>query len=107
MHRDIVWPCIFGCIDSEDELRHYLICPVIWQIARETLNLQEDSISIGERLCLINPSVSKLKLLAFCHSLYHACKNDRECVQSNGQIQSPLIVQNRATDIARFVKHLV
>ena len=107
MHQDIVWPCIFGCTDARDEVRHYFICPVVWQIARETLNLQEDSISIGERLCLINPSVSKLKLLAFCHTLYHSCKNDRECVQSNGEIQSPLIVQNRASDIARFVKHLV
>ena len=42
--------------------------------------LKEDSIFIGERLCLTNPSTSRLRLLACCHSLHDSCKSDRECV---------------------------
>ena len=95
------------CCEARDEVKHYLECPILWQFARETLHLQEYSILIGERLCLINPSIPTLKLLAFCHTLYHACKNDKECVQSDGGIQQSLIVQNRASDISRFVRHLV
>ena len=97
MHQDIVWPGIFGC-EACDEVKHYLECPILWQFARETLHLQEYSILIGERLCLINPSIPKLKLLAFCHTLYHACKNDKECVQSDGGIQPSLVIYTEQSD---------
>ena len=25
----IKWPCIFGCIDCSDEIRHYMQCPIL------------------------------------------------------------------------------
>ena len=25
-------PCIFGCLDSSDELCHYLACPILWYL---------------------------------------------------------------------------
>ena len=76
LHSIMDRPCIFGCIDSKDELVHYLICPVLWQFARETLKLPEPSLALNHRLCLCEPTVDKFKLLAFCHSLFHTCVND-------------------------------
>ena len=79
MHEEIKWPCIFGC-SSTDELRHYFECPILWQLATEHLG-SEDSIFVGERLCLSHPSVLKLKTLALCHFIYHSCKNDEVCAR--------------------------
>ena len=107
MHHDIIWPCIFGCTDCRDEITHYFACPCLWQIARETLMLQEDSILVGARLCLTEPSFDKLSLFAFCHTLYHACVHDPGCIVHDGRIQAPNIVQNRATQLAGNVKRLI
>jgi len=107
LHSVMDRPCIFGCIDSRDELVHYLICPVLWQFARECLNVQELSIQVDARLCLCNPSVDKFKLLAFCHSLYHSCVNDSGCMNVEGLPNSGQCVQLRAIDLARHCYHLV
>jgi hypothetical protein len=42
MHELRKWPCVFGCIDCQDEIRHYMQCPVLWQLAREALSISED-----------------------------------------------------------------
>ena len=107
MHEDNVWSCIFGCIDTEDCIQHYLVCPILWQLGREALNLREDSIFIGERLCLVTPTADKLRLLAFCHTLYHSLKNDKECVLDDGRLRTAPLLQSRAQDVSRFCKHLV
>ena len=107
MHDFVKWPCIFGCEGERDEFRHYLVCPVLWQFAREFLQIEETSIFIGERLGFVQPSLDKLRALAFVHSLYHACKNDSVCVKQNGDIQPAHIVQTRASEISRSVRHLV
>ena len=78
MHEDITWPCIFGC-PAADEIRHYLICPVLWSIACAQLSAEE-SIFVKERLCLVQPSVEKLKRLALAHTIYHCCKFDAEII---------------------------
>ena len=75
MHDGPLWPCIFGCPDAKDEVKHYFLCPILWQLSREQIG-QEDDISIGERLCLQNPTKQKLRHLALCHITYHSCKND-------------------------------
>ena len=72
--------CICGCADSKDELRHYLICSILWQFAQETLHGGELSIAIGARLCFQDTSVAKLGILAVCHTLYHAFVKDPVCV---------------------------
>ena len=75
--------------------------------ARETLSLQENSFFVSERLCLLNPCMNKLALLAFCHTLHHAVCNDAGCFSAYGELLAPAIVQDRASQLCRHVKHLV
>ena len=101
------WQCIFGCIDAEDVLTHYLECPVLWQFAREALRLQEDSIFLLSRLCIVEPSICKLRLLAFTHCLYHALKNDPRGVKANGFPVSPNSMQILASEISRSIRYTI
>ena len=107
MHESVIWPCVFGCKDCPDSLTHYLVCPILWQFPREFMSLEDPGLSIGSRLCLSNPSTDKLTSLAFVHTLYHWIKKDPCCVKHNGLIQSPCIVQQRATELSRAIIHLV
>ena len=106
MHDDTKHPCMFGCQDSEDHIRHYFQCGPLWQIAAEALG-HEESIDIGNTLCLSSPSIEKLQRLAFVHVVYHCCRNDPECIDSQKRLASPASVQKRATEFARHAKHLV
>ena len=72
--------------------------------AREALKIREDSIFLGSRLCLVEPSISKLKLIAFVHSLYHALKNDPKCMGHDGLPVSSNLMQLAATDVSRSLK---
>ena len=99
--------CIFGCFDSRDEFCHYIICPVLWCFARDTLHVTESSVFVGHRLCIVDPTPEKLKTLAFCHSLYHACVNDAFCMRSDGFPRAARIVQSRASEVSRHCAHLV
>ena len=72
--------------------------------AREALKIQEDSIFIGSRLCLVEPSLQKLKLLAFTHSLYHSLKNDPRCIGQDGHPVNAHSMQLAATDICRSLR---
>ncbi len=106
LQLDLRWKCVFGCIDCDDEIRHYFVCRVLWQFARETLHIREQSGLLEERLCIVSPSIDKLRLLAFCHCLYHAVRNDDVCIV-NGTLASPQIVQYRALALARHARFLV
>ena len=82
MHSDVLLcRCMFGCIDSEDVLTHYLCCPILWCLAREISGISETDVSIISRLSIQYPSKDKLVLLAYCHVLYHCAINDRECIK--------------------------
>ena len=111
MSEPIKWPCIFGC-DAKDEIGHYLICPILWQFAAESLGA-ESSIFMGNRLGFNEPTVQKLKTLAFVHFIYHSCKFDSVCVQllntfcQNHGTSPWRIVQDRAKGFARTCHHLV
>jgi len=107
MHEGIIWPCIFGCIDCKDEICHYLLCPVLWQLAREALLISEDYFSIGHRLCLIDGSHDKLRLLAYTHTLYHSLKNDTECRDSNGLIKDSQFIQQRSSHLVKAIRPFV
>jgi len=107
MHAPHPLPCIFGCLDSRDELRHYLICPLLWQFAREFLNVCEPAISIASRLCLVQPSVEKLRALAFVHSLYHALSKEQHLCVSEGVLNDTMNLQRTASGLARSVLHFV
>ena len=43
LHEINQLPCVFGCTDSKDTLSHYLVCPVLWQLAREVCPNEESS----------------------------------------------------------------
>jgi hypothetical protein len=100
-------PCIFGCEGVRDELCHYLQCPILWQLALEAIRIHEVSIMILSRICVSEPSIDKLKLLAFCHALYHCCAKDTQCIREDGMPYAPLIVQSRAYEFSSYCLHLV
>ena len=107
MHETVILPCIFGCIDCRDEFRHYLICPIIWQLAKEALDIREKHFDVGHRLCLSSANLNKLKLLGFCHLLYHSLRKDSDCFDHNGLIRSSVIVQRRASGSFRALIPLI
>ena len=106
MREDIILPCIFGCTDARDELTHYLQCTVLWLFASENLG-HETHFDIAHRLCLVSPTTARLRALAFVHTLYHTCKNDRGCFNGGGNVLSANVVQGFASQHCRHVVHLV
>ena len=100
-------PCIFGCTDCRDELCHYLQCPLLWQLASGACDSTELDPSLLHRICLYEPSNEKLRKLAFCHALYHACVNDTGCIKENGMPLSSEIVLARAAEASNYCIHLV
>ena len=104
MHSTCEWSCIFGCSDARDEFVHHLRCPILWYFAREALKIQEHSIFIGSRLCLVEPSVQNLKMLAFIHSMYHSLKNDPRCVGQDGYPVNANSMQLAASNLCRALK---
>ena len=114
MHEDVKWPCVFGCCDSKDDLQHYLICPALWQYPLPFVGVI-DSIFIGERLCLSDPSIRKLRAIAIVHAVYHSCKNHPECSSAiRSHVQGTFdghsafaLVQHRALGFARTAATLV
>ena len=107
MHETVILPCIFGCVDCKDEFRHYMICPIIWQLAKEALGMRESQFDVGHRLCLSSANLNKLKLLGFCHLLYHSLRKDSHCFDHNGLIRSSVVVQRRAFDSFRALIPLI
>jgi hypothetical protein len=100
-------PCVFGCLDSSDELCHYLACPILLSFTRATLRIQEESFMFLPRLCISDPSSLKLKALAFSHALYHQVVNDAVCMAENNMPRASRIVQTRASEICNYCLHLV
>ena len=94
MHEAVLLPCIFGCLDCRDEYRHYLTCPILWQLAKEALNLMETSFAVGDRLCLTEVNINRVRLLGYCHSLYHHIRSSPECFDGNGNVRDSRFVQN-------------
>ena len=100
-------PCIFGCLDTRDELVHYLVCPILWQLARSALRINEESIHSLSRICVSEPTSDKLKLPAFTHALYHSCVNDSSCINGRGMPRSSQIVQHEASEISDDCMRLI
>ena len=76
-------PCIFGCTHVRDELCHYLQCPLLWQLVNNKIDGEEANSELLHRIGLYEPSLDKLRRLAFCHALYHSCVNDAHCIKEN------------------------
>ena len=102
MHEIHPLPCIFGCLDCVDNLEHYMLCPILWNISCEIYS-GEDSLVLEERLCLRNPTIIKLARLAITCDIYHTVKNDSlSC--SPPCVAEPLFVQTRACEFAKALK---
>ena len=64
-------PCVFGCNECKDELKHYLNCNVLWQLVFEISG--GDWLSdIPSRLCISDAGSPKRTALA--HLIYHYIK---------------------------------
>ena len=86
---------------------YYIECPILWLFATETLTIQEDSVSLGSRLCIVSPSLCQRRLLAFVHTLYHALRNEPRAVSSDGFLVSPKSMQSFTTEISRSLKSYI
>ena len=98
LHEVNQLPCVFGCTDSKYTLCHYLVCPVLWQLAREVCPSEESS-SVPFRLCLKLPTKVCFHRLSIAFGIYHAIKND--AVFSSAIPPSPSLVQSRAVGFAK------
>ena len=107
MHEAITWPCIFGCTGDTDAIRHYMECPVLWQLAREFVDFHEEAVGMAHRMCFVQPALDKLQALAFVCLLYHTMKNDCSCKDCHGYILPGRVIQHKASQVARHLIHLV
>ena len=107
LHTGVARGCVFGCIDSNDTICHYLQCPILWSLACAAMHASEESFFVVSRLGFVEPSACKLRLLAFCHALYHAVINDPACIVANGRPACSRVVQNRAFECCRNCLHMV
>ena len=107
MHESVLLPCVFGCLDCRDEFRHYLVCPILWQLAKEALNLMETSFEIGHRLCLSEVNINRVRLLGYCHSLYHYIRRSPECFEANGNVRDSRFIQSFAASLVRAIRPLI
>ena len=98
LHEGDQLPCIFGCTDSKDTMCHYLVCPVVWQLAREACPSEESS-SVPWRLCLNPPTKECFLRLSIASGVYHSVKNDPTCLLASHP--SPSAVQSRAVGFAK------
>ena len=71
------------------------------------LRLQDFFVSFEFRLCIVSPSLCKLGLLAFVHTLYHALKHEPRAVSEDGFPVSPKPMQSFATEISRSLKFYI
>ena len=102
MHEAVLLPCIFGCLDCRNEYRHYLTCPILWQLAKEALNLMETSFDVGNRLCLTEVNINRVRLLGYCHSLYHHIRSSPECFDAIGNVRDSRFIQFFSSTLADF-----
>ena len=60
-----------------DDVRHFLLCPVLWNIVGQVLGYS-GSVFFENRLLLVEPTYKDLLALTIAHSVYHSLKNDIE-----------------------------
>ena len=107
MHESVSLPCVFGCLDCFDEYKHYLTCPILWQLAKEALNLMETNLQIGHRLCLTEVNINRIRLLGYCHTLYHHIRRSPECFDSDGFVRDTRFIQTFAVQSVRALRPLI
>jgi len=93
------------CVQENDDLRHYIHCSSLWQLSAETLGVSAPS-DLRERLCILNPSVERMQLLALCFQGYHyATANCEEQGTSRCIVQNSHRMQATVQQAMRTFKH--
>ncbi len=69
-------PCIFGCDEMKDDLKHYLCCEPLWTLAVTSASLPGEFLTGThiDRLCLLSNSVAGIRLLGVVSRGYHTLK---------------------------------
>ena len=71
MHEEVILPCLLGCENGVDSLRHYLQCPHVYAICNYFFKVDScPLICLG----LKNPTINNLKIIACVFSAYHNLK---------------------------------
>ena len=69
----------------------------------------ETSFEIGHRLCLVEVNINRLRLLGYCHSLYHHhhIRRSPECFDCDGFVRDSRFIQNFYVEVVRAIKPLI
>ena len=67
----------------------------------------ETNFEIEHRLCLKEVNINRLRLLGYCHSLYHLIRRSPECFDSDGFVRDSRFIQNFAVESVRAIKPLI
>ena len=73
MHHDVRPTCIFGCSEQADNLKHYLACPILWNLIYANMKLPRVQNPLA-RLALVSPTEDKLIAVAVAFNVYHASR---------------------------------
>ena len=80
----VLLPCIFGCEDCKDELKHYLQCDPLWTTVLTCLHTDVKTITMGversQRLGIPNPDYIGILIIALMFKAYHALRNDYQLI---------------------------
>ena len=76
----------------------------LWQLAKEALNLMETSFDVGHRLCLTEVNINRVRLLGYCHTLYHHIRKSSECFDSDGNVGDSRFIQSFAVSLVRALQ---
>ena len=104
LSENVLLPCIFGCRECEDNLKHYLCCDPLWTLATSASGLSSCFLgqSPAERLCLWNKSIYGLQLLRVVYSVYHIVKlGHRELISHCIECNSFEVIHDLAPHIAK------
>ncbi len=100
MHEPVKHSCLLGCAHANDDIRHYLLCSPLWQIAGQALGA-EPPLDLAARLCLVEPCTERARLLALTFQLYHFGKAQVKAFGGpqfcgSNHVQSLLVEASRA-----------
>ena len=86
-HETPFFPCLLGCPNSEDSLRHYIHCDIMYSITQDVV-LHEVPASATERLGLVAPNIPNLITVSCMFHAYHSIKYVRERPITNLSFQT-------------------
>ena len=72
MQEDPILPCLLGCLDQKDTLKHYIMCPHMYAFQR--FPLAEVSSDPLVRFGFKDPSLQSMRISSCLFSAYHAVK---------------------------------